>query len=190
MSSESTSTDPDALPFPVAWGIPLGLFCWSTWLWLRHRGRWNDAQELVFHGLAMFLISLHLGLLIPHAKVKKFMLLAHSIGLLQGLTLVVFGSIWNNFVGFDNAGRRRSAIAKWLLIYSFWAGTVADLLAAMTGAKELFYLSKYDLQNVQASEAAEMALQILLKPSGICNMVAVAMMLHQMANSHGDKKQE
>ena len=57
---------------------------------------------------------------------------------------------------------------------------MADVVAAMTGAKELFYVSK-DHITMDCTAHAEALVRFLLKPAGICNIVAVAMMVYQTA---------
>jgi len=127
----------------------------------------------------MSLIAYPLGLAIPHAKMKKAMSLAHGVALLQGAVLIACGLAWHSAFGFVDK-TTVSVWVKYINLYGMWGNTAGILWGAIMGAKDLFYYSK-DYVSYQAPPWQENVQHIVLKSQGLCNMIAMVMIMKQMA---------
>jgi len=179
----ASTMDPAAVPLPVAIALPIILLVWGSIKLSYITPLMTDGQEQIFHGVLMSLIAYPLGLAIPHAKIKKVMSLAHGASLLQGSILVAYGLAWHTAFGFVDKSSA-STWAKYINLYGMWGNTIGILWGAITGAKDLFYWTK-DSVSYQAPNWQEVTLHILLKSQGLCNIIAMIMILKQMSASIG-----
>lgn len=84
-------------------------------------------QKLLFTiGLALFLIGLLTGLVIPALKNPRMALSSHLEGVLNGMFLVVLGLLWPHI----DLPEAWQVIAVALIVYSAYANWLATLLAA------------------------------------------------------------
>lgn len=92
-------------------------------------------QKLLFTiGLALFLIGLLTGLVIPALKNPRMALSSHLEGVLNGMFLVVLGPLWPHI----DLPEAWQVIAVALIVYSAYANWLATLLAAAWGAGRKF----------------------------------------------------
>ncbi|WP_252159409.1 hydrogenase, partial [Mycobacterium tuberculosis] len=92
-------------------------------------------QKLLFTiGLALFLIGLLTGLVIPALKNPRMALSSHLEGVLNGMFLVVLGLLWPHI----DLPEAWQVIAVALIVYSAYANWLATLLAAAWGAGRKF----------------------------------------------------
>lgn len=83
-------------------------------------------QKLLFTiGLALFLIGLLTGLVIPALKNPRMALSSHLEGVLNGMFLVVLGLLWPHI----DLPEAWQVIAVALIVYSAYANWLATLLA-------------------------------------------------------------
>jgi hypothetical protein len=175
--------DPAAVPLPVAILLPLAFFVWGNITWIRCRSNMTDGEEQIYQGIFMCLFAYPLGLAIPHAKLKRAMSLCHGVSLLQGTKLVACGLAWHSAFGFTD-GTPVSVWAKWINLYGMWGNTFGTIWNAVTGATDLLYITK-DTVSYRAPRWAENVQHIILKSQGLCNMIAMVMILQQMAATCG-----
>jgi hypothetical protein len=172
--------DPAAVPLPLAIILPLAFFGWGCIQWIRCRSHMTDGQEQIYHGILMCLVAYPLGLAIPHAKLKAAMSLCHGVSLLQGTKLLACGLAWHSHSAFGfTDGTPASVWAKWINLYGMWGNTIGILWIAVMGATDLLYKTK-DLVSYRAPRWVENVQHVILKSQGLCNIVAMIMILKQM----------
>jgi hydroxylaminobenzene mutase len=81
-------------------------------------------------GIAVFLLSLLIGLAIPAFAVPRLGLSAHLVGIMQGLFLMVMGLIWPRL----QLSTAVSRVGVWLAVYGCFAPLIANMLAGIWGA--------------------------------------------------------
>lgn len=91
-------------------------------------------KRLFTIGLALFLIGLLTGLVIPALKNPRMALSSHLEGVLNGMFLVVLGLLWPHI----DLPEAWQVIAVALIVYSAYANWLATLLAAAWGAGRKF----------------------------------------------------
>jgi hypothetical protein len=178
----ATPVDDAAIPLPVGIALFVIPLLWGCHMWLRLRPKLSDGVEQVFHGVYMALVAYPMGILIPHAKIKKVMGLAHGVALIQAALLITMGGAWHTTFGFEDKSRA-SVMAKWINLYGFWINTFGMMWGAATGAKDLFYVTK-EFVNYQAPPHIEAVLHILLKSQGLCNVISTVLIMKQMASKY------
>ena len=92
--------------------------------------RASQSHRLLQVGVCLLLVAVSLGLAIPHFAAPRLALSAHLIGVLQGMLLLVVGSLWARF----NLTRIESTLAFCLAVYQALAAFLSNLLAAAWGA--------------------------------------------------------
>jgi hypothetical protein len=177
--ASSKEQDPAAMPILLAASLPVGFFLWGFVTWMRLRPKLTDGSEQIYHGLLMALVAYPLGLLIPHARIKKAMALAHGASLLQAALLIILGQAWHDTFGYVDKSRS-SVAAKWINLWGMWGNTFGIVWGAVFGAKELLYVTKFFVE-YQAPPWAEAVMHVLLKSQGLCNMVSFVLVMKQFA---------
>ncbi len=92
--------------------------------------RSSQCQRLLQVGAGLLLITVLLGLAIPHFAAPRIALSAHLIGLLQGILLLAPGLLWARF----SLTPMQCAVAFWLVVYQALAAFLSNVLAAAWGA--------------------------------------------------------
>lgn len=131
----------------------------------------QQARYLLRLGLALFLLALLVGILVPSFAVPRLALSVHLLGVLQGTFLVAISGVWPK-LGF---GRRISWFTLWLLGYGCVAAWLANLLGAYWGAGNT--LLPIAAGSAHGSALQELAIVVLLRSSGIALLVGVALIL-------------
>jgi hydroxylaminobenzene mutase len=90
----------------------------------------REALRLIRLGVLLLLLGLLTGAVVPSLTVPRLGLSAHVLGVLGGLSSVVFGLVWPRL----RLGPRASALGCWLALYSFYAGWLMPLLGGAWGA--------------------------------------------------------
>jgi hydroxylaminobenzene mutase len=90
----------------------------------------QQGHRLLQVGIAVFLLSLLIGLAIPTFAVPRLGLSAHLVGILQGLFLMVMGLLWPRL----RLSAAISRVGVWLAVYGCFAPLMANLLAGLWGA--------------------------------------------------------
>jgi hydroxylaminobenzene mutase len=92
--------------------------------------RAHDGQRLLRVGIALFLVALLVGLVVPRFAVPRLGLSTHLLGLMQGTFLLVAGSLWPKL----RLTRAVSRAGSYLAAYGCIAAWTANLLGALWGA--------------------------------------------------------
>ena len=90
----------------------------------------RQGHRLLQLGALLFLAALLVGLFVPKFAVPRLGLSVHLLGLLQGIFLMVLGTVWPRLL--LTTGAARSGF--FLLVYGCMAAWIANLLAAIWGA--------------------------------------------------------
>lgn len=98
----------------------------------------HKGQQILFWGIALFLLGLVAGLFIPMLQNPRMGLSSHLEGVLNGMFLVLIGLIWDKI----KLSTKNLSITYWLLLYGSFANFVAVFIGAATGAGKLMPLAK------------------------------------------------
>jgi hydroxylaminobenzene mutase len=90
----------------------------------------RQGHRLLQLGVLLFLAALLVGLGVPTFAVPRLALSVHLLGLLQGIFLMVLGTVWPRLLVTTAMAR----IGFFLLVYGCIAAWTANLLAAIWGA--------------------------------------------------------
>ena len=120
-------------------------------------------------GLALFLIGLLTGLVIPKLSNPRMGLASHLEGVLNGIFLVVLGLLWQRL----NLSNGWLAITFWLAVYGSFANWLATFLAAFWGAGKLMPIAG---MSRQGSARKEGAIRFLLTTLSVA-MIAVCVIV-------------
>jgi len=90
-------------------------------------------RTLLRLGFVLMLLALLTGLVVPQFRNPRLGLVAHTVGLLGGLLLVVLGAVWPAFA----LRPRAAATLRWCWVYAAYANWLASVLGAVTGASRL-----------------------------------------------------
>lgn len=120
-------------------------------------------------GIALFLIGLLTGLVIPRLSNPRMGLASHLEGVLNGMFLVALGLLWRRL----NLPNGWLAITFWLAVYGTFANWLATFLAAFWGAGKLMPIAG---MSRQGSSAEEGAIRFLLTTLSVA-MIAVCLIV-------------
>lgn len=98
----------------------------------------NKGQQLLFCGIALFLLGLIAGLFIPMLQNPRMGLSSHLEGVINGMFLMLIGLIWDKI----KLSANNLALTYWLLLYGSFANFIAVFIGAATGAGKLMPLAK------------------------------------------------
>lgn len=90
----------------------------------------NEARQILFHGGLMTLLSLLSGFTVYFAVAPRIALSSHTVGLLQGVTLIAIAGAWH-LLKLSPASLK---IIKYTLIIGFYGNWMSLQLAALWGA--------------------------------------------------------
>ncbi len=90
----------------------------------------NEARQILFHGGLMTLLSLLSGFTVYYALAPRISLSAHTVGLLQGATLIAIAGAWHLL----NASPSYLKIIKYTLLVGFYGNWISLQLAGLWGA--------------------------------------------------------
>jgi len=93
----------------------------------------DQARRLMWHGVLLFFLGLLTGLAIPIINNHRMGLSAHLEGLLNGIMLLVLGSVWAQL----RLATRTLNATFWLALYGTYANWFFTLLGAILGTKAL-----------------------------------------------------
>jgi len=131
----------------------------------------KQGQRLLQFGVALFLASVLLGLVIPQFAVPRLALSAHLVGILQGIVLVVAGLLWPRL----RLASRPLAAAFWLLTYQAVAAPLSNLLAAIWGAGNS--IIPMAAGAAHGSSSQELVINLGLRSAGAALILALLLML-------------
>ena len=86
-------------------------------------------RRLLWHGMALFLIGLFIGLAQQHFANIRMALAAHLEGVMNGTFLLAVGAIWNEI----RLSSRTSAVAYWTLLGGTYGNWAVTTIAAILG---------------------------------------------------------
>ena len=90
----------------------------------------RQARSLLRFGLALFLLALLVGIVVPRFAVPRLGVSVHMLGILQGLFLLAVGLLWPKL----SLGPVSSRVAFWSATGGCLSAWSANLLAAVLGA--------------------------------------------------------
>ena len=93
----------------------------------------EQANQLIFFGLILFLMGLVVGLFIENMANPRMALSAHLEGIMNGIFLMILGLIWPRLV----LSKIVLTITFWLALYATFANISATTIAALTGFGKL-----------------------------------------------------
>jgi hydroxylaminobenzene mutase len=131
----------------------------------------QQARHLLRLGLALFLLALLVGVLVPRFSVPRLALSVHLLGVLQGTFLVAVSAVWSKL----NFSRTTSWLAFWLLAYGCVAAWLATLFGAYWGAGNT--LLPVAAGSAHGSALQEWVIVVLLRSSAVALVVALVLAL-------------
>jgi hydroxylaminobenzene mutase len=90
-------------------------------------------RQLLWHGVALFLLGLLTGLIEENFKNPRMGLAAHLEGVMNGTFLLALGAIWNEV----NLMSRAKALAYWAVLAGTYGNWAVTMLAALLGTAAL-----------------------------------------------------
>lgn len=97
--------------------------------------RTAEARQILFHGGLMTVLSLLSGFTILFALSPRIALSSHTIGLMQGATLIALAGAWHLL----NAPPKTLKILKYTILIGFYANWISLQLSAIWSAGKEFY---------------------------------------------------
>ena len=95
----------------------------------------TEARQILFHGGLMTLLSLLSGFTTLFALAPRIALSSHTIGLMQGATLIALAGAWHLL----NAPPKTLKILKYTLLVGFYTNWISLQLSALWSAGRDFY---------------------------------------------------
>ncbi len=121
-------------------------------------------------GIALFLLGLLTGFVVPKFKNPRMGLSSHLEGVLNGIFLVALGLLWQRL----NLSAAWLTAAFWLAIYGTFANWFATLLAAVWGASALMPIAA---QGHQAAAGRETIIRLLLGTLSLAMMAVCVIVI-------------
>jgi hydroxylaminobenzene mutase len=131
----------------------------------------QQQARLLQLGLALFLLALLVGILVPRFSVPRLALSVHLLGVLQGTFLVAVSAVWSRL----SFSRTTSWLAFWLLAYGCFAAWLANLCGAYWGAGNS--LLPMAAGSAHGSALQEWIIVVLLRSSAVALVVALVLAL-------------
>jgi hydroxylaminobenzene mutase len=88
-------------------------------------------RRLLWHGVAIVLLSLVEGAFVPSLRNPRMALSAHVGGIMTGMLTAAFGLLWADL----HLGRGTLRTLFWLTVYQGWSQTLGLVLAAAFGTR-------------------------------------------------------
>jgi len=120
-------------------------------------------------GIALFLLGLLTGFVIPKFKNPRMALSSHLEGVLNGIFLVALGLLWTRL----DLSAALLTVTFWFAIYGTFANWLATLLAAVWGAGSMMPIAA---QGQLSSAGKEVTIKSLLGTLSLA-MVAVCVLV-------------
>lgn len=130
----------------------------------------RQTRLLVQVGLALFFLALLIGIAVPYFGIPRLGLSAHLLGILQGIFLVLIGTLWPRL----QLGRAAWATAG-LLIYGCLAASLATVLAGIWRAGSL--LLPMAAGSAHGTAVQEAVIAIALRSSAVTLLAGLALLI-------------
>jgi hydroxylaminobenzene mutase len=138
-------------------------------------------QKLVWHGVALFLLGLLTGLLIPALTSQRLGLAAHMEGLLNAMFLLLVGGVVWKDLRLSEGGAR---LIFWLLLFGAYGGWAFCLLAAAFGASRMLPIAG---AGYSAAPWQEMLVSVGLVGVAASMLIVVGFMLYGLRWRSGEE---
>ena len=140
----------------------------------------RQEHRLLQLGIFLFLCALIVGIAVPYFAVPRLGLSTHLLGIMQGIFLLVTGSLWAKL----KLSRALSRLAFFAVVYGCVVAWTSNLLAAIWGAGN-------SMLPIAAGQARGSALQegiisVGLRTAAIALIVAAALILWGLRDPGGD----
>ncbi len=129
---------------------------------------------LLRYGFVLILLALLTGFFIHLMAIPRLGVVAHTVGVMSGILLLVIGAVWPQF----SLSAGKLAVMKWCWIYSAYANWLGCLVGAITGAG---FLTPVAAAGVSGPPAAEAVVAVLLISIGFTALAAVVLSLMGLA---------
>ena len=136
-------------------------------------------RRLIRHGMALFLLGLLTGILIPVLTSPRLALAAHVEALLNGIFLVLVGGVvWKQL----RLPERVAGAGFWLLLVAAYANWGFCLLAAVFGASQTLAIAG---AGYSAAQWQEQLVSAGLGVGALCILVACCLVLYGLRKTGG-----
>ncbi|GAB5452934.1 MAG: hydrogenase [Halioglobus sp.] len=125
-------------------------------------------RKLIVAGVALFLLGLFQGALIPAFLNPRMALSAHLAAVQSGMAMAIFGLIWNMV----NLGDRLLRVAYYTNIAGMYAVWFAISLAAFVGASRALPIAG---QGFAATPTGESAVELIVTAGALATVISVAL---------------
>ncbi len=125
-------------------------------------------KQLIIAGIALFLIGLLQGALIPTFLNPRMALSAHLAAVQSGMAMAIFGLIWNMV----NLGDRLLRVAYYTNIAGMYAVWFAISLAAFLGASRALPIAG---QGFAATPAGESVVELIVTAGAVATVISVGL---------------
>ncbi|MFP6681781.1 MAG: hydrogenase [Gammaproteobacteria bacterium] len=135
---------------------------------------WNNQQSqeniLIQLGVFLFFLGLIVGFLVPALPNPRMGLASHLEGIINGIFLIVIGSIWSRLVLAPGVLK----VLFSLLIYGTFANWLATLLAAIWGAGRSMPIAA---QGQESTASKEIVVDFLLYSLSLAMLASCVILL-------------
>lgn len=128
-------------------------------------------RVLLRSGALLLLLGLLTGLAIPALGNPRAGLAAHVEGVMNGMLLLLVGSIWAHVV----LGPRRRKALQWLLLYGAFANWTGTLLSAILGTSQSTPIAGAGFSGTPVQEAVVWTILISV---GLTMIAAVGLLMN------------
>jgi hydroxylaminobenzene mutase len=145
----------------------------------------NDfSRRLLWHGLVVFLLGLSSGLLmvgpVEVFKNPRMALSSHTVGVTNGMFLIVAGLIWHRL----RLSPQAQWVSFWMTLYGGYGNWGGSALAAIFGTGAL---SQVAGAGFSAEPWQETLVALLLSTSGTTTLIAVVIFLWGLRPGAGQR---
>jgi hydroxylaminobenzene mutase len=130
----------------------------------------RQGHRLLQAGILLFLLALIAGLLVHKFTVPRLGLSVHLLGIMQGIFLMLIGSLWPKL----NLARAPARMGFWLAVYGCYSAWTANLLAGVWGAGNP--MLPFAAGMARGSEAQEAIISIALRSAAL-SLIATALLV-------------
>lgn len=139
-----------------------------------------QGHRLIQAGVLLFLFALIVGLLIPRFSVPRLGLSVHLLGILQGIFLMITGTVWPRL----RLVRATLRLGFWLTLYGCISAWMANLLAGVwkAGASMLPMAAG----TARGSELEEWIIALGLRSAALSLILAAVLILWGLRGAASD----
>lgn len=146
----------------------------------------NESQiqghRLLLAGTLLFLLALIAGLLVHKFTVPRLGLSVHLLGVMQGIFLLLIGTLWPKL----KLARAASRVGFWLAVYGCYSAWTAILLAGIWGAGNSMLPFAAGMSH--GSEIQETIIAVTLRSAALSLIVTTLLLLWGLRTYGGSEQ--